>query len=233
MGYLVLKKPTYFATHGQFTFSPIEKQNNLSSQFSLYSFLISFQTLFLPCPGNQINSFHPAGEDKEVAKGFYPLILFLLPTFPLLTSSWKLFTLTLQHDSLFWFMFEAIYKTSLFCLMLLCTQSWLSKITTEDFGGRISNPDLSVKEESSAPGTVAVVAFPAFFILFSAIFICLLFRSCPPGRGVVAPLLLMNTSQLTLFRSQCNQSFHAHTDILITVKCNLYQSTNIEYIHCT
>ena len=25
MGYLVLKKPTYFATHGQFTFSPIEK----------------------------------------------------------------------------------------------------------------------------------------------------------------------------------------------------------------
>ena len=223
MGYLVLKKPTYFATHGQFTFSPIEKQNNLSSQFSLYSFLISFQTLFVPCPGKQINSFHPAGEDKEVAKGFYPLILFLLPTFPLLTSSWKLFTLTLQHDSLFWFMFEAIYKTSLFCLMLLCTQSWLSKITTEDFGGRISNPDLSVKEESSAPGTVAVVAFPAFFILFSSIFICLLFRSCPPCRGVVGPFLLMNTSQLTLFFGANATKAFKHTDILITVKCNLYR----------
>ena len=206
MGYLVLKKPTYFATHGQFTFSPIEKQNNLFSQFSLYSFLISFQTLFVPCPGKQINSFHPAGEDKEVAEGFF--IHFFLPTYPLLTSFWKLFPLKLQHDSLFWFMFEAIYKTSLFCLMLLCTQSWLSKITTEDFGGRISNPDLSVKEESSAPGTVAVVAFPAFFILFSSIFFCLLFRSCPPCRGVVGPFLLISAH--TFFRSQCNQSFQTH-----------------------
>ena len=79
MGYLVLKKPTYFATHGQFTFSPIEKENNLSSQFSLYSFLISFQTLFVPCPGKQINSFHPAGEDKEGAEGF-------LSTHPLLVT---------------------------------------------------------------------------------------------------------------------------------------------------
>ena len=217
MGYLVLKKPTYFATHGQFNFSPIEKQNNLSSQFSLYSFLISFQTLFVPCPGKQINSFHPAGEDKEVAEGLF--IHFLLPTFPLLTSSWKLFTHTLQHDSLFWFMFEAIYKTSLFCLMLLCTQSWLSKITTEDFGGRIRNSDLSGKEESSASGRVA---FPSLFSLFSLIFICLLFRSCPPGRRVVAPLLLMNTSQLTLFRSQCNQSFHTHRHTNHS-KYNLYQ----------
>ena len=82
-------------------------------------FISSFETLFVPSPGNQINSFHPAGEDKEVAEGFYPLIHFLLPTFPLLTSSWELFTHTLQHDSLFWFIFEAIYKISIFCLMLL------------------------------------------------------------------------------------------------------------------
>ena len=139
MGYLVLKKLTYFVNHGQFTFSPFEKQNNQSFQFSLHSLYQVSRHYLCPHLETRLTVFILRADIKKQQRVFYPLIHFFLPTYPLLTSSWKLFTHTLQHDTFFDLCFQQFTKQVYFalCCFALSLGSQKSPRRISEAGSRI------------------------------------------------------------------------------------------------